>query len=166
MPKQPKTKAKSKAKLKKQQKTQPEVPSITTKKSYWVMLTVLMAVVVSVAGVMVNLEALQVVVLAVTVVLLIGLLGYVRVTPSSLPKFKRAVFLTFGASIIGFSIWAIFMLILNYTGVIAQLENTSGTTFYVIPSLIICIIGGAFIGELLGKISRIEKFIFRPRDAF
>ena len=130
------------------------------------MLTVLLAVVVSVAGVMVNLEALQVVVLALTVMLLTGFMGYVRVTPSSLTKFKRAVFIAFGASIIGFGIWAIIVLILNYTGVMAQLENTSGATFYVIPSLIICIIGGAFIGELLGRISRVEKFIFRPRDAF
>ncbi len=165
MPKQTKTKAKNKAKLKNQRKAEPEAPGITTKKSYWVMLTVLMAVVVSAAGFMVNLEALQIVVLAVTVMMLIGLIGYVRVTPSSLPKFKRAVFLTFGASIIGFGIWAIIMLILNYTGVIAQMENTTGVTFYVIPSLVIYIIGGAFIGEFLGRNSRVQKIFFKPKES-
>lgn len=165
MPKQSKTKAKTNAKQKNLRKVEPEAPGITTKKSYWVMLTVLMVVVVSAAGFMVNLEALQIVVLAVTVMMLIGLIGYVSVTPSSLPKFKRAVFLTLGASIIGFSIWAIIMLVLIYTGVIAQLDNTTGATFYVIPSLVICIIGGAFIGELLGRNSRVQQLFFKPKDA-
>ncbi len=166
MPKQSKTKAKTKAKQKIQSKPAPEVPGITTKKSYWVMLTLLMVVAVSAAGLMINLPIIDVAILSVTVGFMIGLLGYVRVTPSSLPKSKRVTFLFFGGSVIGFGIWAAIVLVLNFTGAMLQIANAfNGDQFFVIPSLIMLLTVGAFIGELLGRNSRVQKFFFKPEDA-
>jgi hypothetical protein len=166
MPNQSKTKAKTKAKQKTTAKPAPEVPGITTKKSYWVMLTLIVAVAVSIAGLIINLPVIDVAILTLTVVLMIGLLGYVRVTPSSLSKSKRATFLFFGGSVIGFGIWAAIVLVLNFTGVMLQIANAlNGDQFFVIPSFIIMLTVGAFIGELLGRNSRVQKFFFKPEDA-
>jgi hypothetical protein len=161
MPKHSKTKAKQKTTA----KPVPDVPGITTKKSYWVMLTLIVAVAVSIAGLMINLPLIDVVILTVTVVLMIGLMGYVRVTPSSLPKSKRATFLFFGGSVIGFGIWAAIVLALNFTGAMLQIANAlNSDQFFVIPSFIIMLTVGAFIGELLGRNSRVQKFFFKPKD--
>ena len=159
MPKQSKTKAKPKAKLNAKRNPRPEAPGITTKKSYWVILTVVMAVAVSVAGYMVQLVLEQIAFLIVNVALLIALIGYVRVTPSTLTKSKRATFLFVGASVIGFSIWAAIVLVLIYTGLIT---NIFADQFFVFPSLVMCLTGGAFIGELLGRNSRVQSFFFKP----
>jgi hypothetical protein len=162
MPKQSKTKAKQKTTV----NTAPEAPGITTKKSYWVMLTLLMVVAVSIAGLMINLPIIDVAVLSVTVLLMIGLMGYVRVTPSSLTKSKRATFLFFGGSVIGFGIWAAIVLVLNFTGAMLQIANAfNGDQFFVIPSLIMLLTVGAFIGELLGRNSKVQKLFFKPEDA-
>jgi hypothetical protein len=166
MPKQSKTKAKTKAKQKTIVNTAPEVPGITTKKSYWVMLTLLMVVAVSIAGLMINLPVTDLAILALTVVLMIGLMGYVRVTPSSLTKSKRATFLFFGGSVIGFGIWAAIVLVLNFTGAMLQIANAlNGDQFFVIPSFIIMLTVGAFIGELMGRNSKVQKFFFKPEEA-
>jgi uncharacterized membrane protein len=101
-------------------------------------------------------------VLMLSIILLIGLIGYVRLTPSNLSKSKRGTFLFIGVSIIGFSIWAIIMLILMNTGTIETIFD--GNAFYILPSLIICLTVGAFIGELMGKNSRIQQFFFKPKN--
>jgi hypothetical protein len=162
MPK-PKTKVQSKTKsqTKTKNKAQPETPSITTKKWYWIMLAGVMVTVFSIIGFMMELKIPEIAILMLTIALLIGLIGYVRITPSNLPVSKRATFLFVGASIIGFSIWAAIVLIATKKGLI---ESIFVDTFYIIPSLIICLIIGAFIGELLGKISRIQVFFFKPEN--
>ncbi len=160
MPKQSKTKAKTKANLKKREAT-PEAPGITTKKSYWVMVAMVMAIAFSLAGYMIGFSLGNIAVLMVTIVLLIGLMGYIRVTSSSLSKSKRATFLFVGASIIGFGIWAAIMLILMGTGL---LEVIFVDPFFIFPTLIICLTMGAFIGELLGRNSRVRAFFFKPED--
>jgi len=162
MPKSSKTKAKTKAQLKAKRKAQPEAPGITTKKSYWIMLTVVMVAVFSVVGYMIELSLSNIAVLMITIALLIGLMGYVRTTSSSLSKSKRATFLFVGASIIGFSIWAAIMLTLR---AVELTESVFADSFLLIPSFIICLTAGAFIGELLGKNKRAQVFFFKPEDA-
>ncbi|XHH10087.1 MAG: hypothetical protein ACFCUE_05495 [Candidatus Bathyarchaeia archaeon] len=161
MPKQSRNKAKTKAKLKINQKIQPEAPGFTTKKSYWVMLSVVMVSVFSVAGYIMGFTLSNIVVLMVTILVLIGLMGYIRVTPSSLSKSRRGTFLFVGASFIGFGIWAAIMLVLIGIGL---LEVVFVDPFLVFPSLVICLTVGAFIGELLGKNSRVRAFFFKPED--
>ncbi|MDR0318767.1 MAG: hypothetical protein LBI09_01880 [Nitrososphaerota archaeon] len=157
-----KTKSKAKTQLKAKQTAQSENSSITTKKSYWVMLSVVMVAVFSVAGYLLEFAMVDLVFLMFAIVLLIGLIGYVRVTPSNLSKSKRGTFLFVGASVIGFGIWAIIMLILTNTG---SIETVFGNNpFFLYPSLIICLIVGAFIGELMGKNSRIQHFLFKSKD--
>lgn len=159
------TKAKKKAQLAKvkKQKQEPEQPGITSKKSYWVVLTVVMAVVVAVLGLIVNLSMVNNALLMVAIVVVIGLMGYVRVSPSNLTKSKRATFLFVGASIIGFSIWAAIILILQGTGFLQQIADSTGDQFFIIPSLIICLAVGAFAGELIGRNVRVQEFLFKPK---
>jgi hypothetical protein len=163
MPKQSKTKAQSKAKsqTKTKQKPQPETPGLTTNKWYWIMLTIVMVAVFSVASYLVDFRLEQIVVLMFAIALLIGLIGYVRITPSNLPMSKRATFLFIGASVIGFGSWAIIIFVALTTGLI---ENLNVTSFYVLPSFIISMIIGAFIGEMLGKNSRIQLLFFKTAD--
>jgi len=162
MPKQSisKTKAKAKTQSKTKRKVQPETPGITTKKWYWVMLTIVMVAVFSVAGSIMGLTLPNIVVLMITIVFLCGLMGYVGTTPSVLPKSKRATFLFVGASIIGFGIWAVIMLISMGAGLIENIVDS----FFIIPSLILCLIAGSFIGELMGRNKRIQTFFFKPED--
>jgi hypothetical protein len=158
MPKQSKNKSKAKAKLKTKIEAQPETASFTMKKSYWIMLSLVTAVAVSIAGFMFDLSPLGIAVLLVPIVLSIGLVGYLRITPSSLVKTRRATFLFVGASFIGFGIWAAVILVLMYTGL---LESIFVDTFFIIPSLITFLFIGAFIGELLGRNKRVEGFFFK-----
>ena len=43
------------------------------------------------------------------------------------------------------------VLSLNAIGVLAQISNSIGDSFFVITSLTICLVLGAFIGDLIGK---------------
>ena len=160
MPKQTKINAKTKTKTQTKRKTQPETPGITTKKWYWIMLTGVMVTVFSIAGYIMKLDVSQIAFLMLTITLLIGLMGYIGTTSSNLSKSKRATFLFVGASVIGFSIWAAISLVLITTGLI---ENIFADSFFIIPSLIMCLTIGAFIGELMGKNSRIQTLFFKPQ---
>jgi hypothetical protein len=164
MPKQSKNSAqpKPKSQTKTKQKTQPEAPGITTKKWYWIMLAGVMVTVFSIIGYMMALTISEIAILMLTITFLIGLIGYVRTTPSTLSMSKRATFLFVGASIIGFSIWAAIALAATFAGLI---ENIFGGGFFIIPSLIICLIIGAFIGELLSQNSRVQTLFFKPENA-
>jgi hypothetical protein len=44
------------------------------------------------------------------------------------------------------------------------IENMFVENFFIIPSFIMCLTIGAFIGELLGKNSKIQAFFFKPKD--
>jgi 4-amino-4-deoxy-L-arabinose transferase-like glycosyltransferase len=157
-----KTKAKNKNSLKAKRAAQPKTPDITTKKSYWLMLTVFIVIIFSVAGYILKFAIVDLIVLMISIVLLIGLIGYVRISPSNLSASRRGTFLFVGASIIGFGIWAIIMLILMNTGTIDTLFGSN--VFYILPSLIICLTAGAFIGELMGKNGRVQQFFFKPTN--
>jgi len=155
------TKNKTKTQLKAKRATQPETPGITTKKSYWIMLTVFIGILFSVACYLMTFPVEIIVVLTFSMMFLISLIGYVRLTPSNLSKSKRGTFLFVGASVIGFGIWAIIITILIYT---TGLATAFVNQLFILTSLIICLTLGAFIGELMGKISRIQNFFFKPKN--
>jgi hypothetical protein len=155
MPKPYKNKQKQKAKLKRKE---PEVPGITTKKSYWIALTTLLAVVSAVFGVVMGIGLLQTAFLAVTIAVVICTVGFIRISPSALPMSKRATFLFVGTSIVGFGIWAA----LTLSGVVAQAANAFGEEFFVVTSLALCLTAGAFIGEVIGRNKRVQERLFPP----
>ena len=80
----------------------------------------------------------------------IGFAFYIGFKPSTNYN-KRATFIFAGASIVGFSIWAVMVLSLNVSGVLIQIAYSIGDSFFAVTSLIICLIAGAFIGDLIGK---------------
>src|SRR3972149_3809800 len=100
MPKPPKNRPKQKIN---KRKAEPEPASITTKKSYWLTLMLLLVVVTVVFAFMMNLNLPKTALLIAAIVVLIGFVGYIQVTPSSLSLSKRATLVFVGASIIGFS---------------------------------------------------------------
>lgn len=153
MPKSVKIRPKQKNKLRKKE---PQAASFTTKKSYWITLTVLLAVVTVVFGATMGISLIQNAILTLTTVVIIGFLGFVRTNQSTLSLSKRATFIFIGASVIGFAIWAAITL----SGIMVQLLNEVGQEFYVVTSLAICLTVGAFIGELLGKNNKVQEKLF------
>jgi len=160
MPKPSKTQSKHKVKPKR--KVEPEIPGITTKKAYWLVLGVLLAIVSAIFGLMNGLDELRMALLIAAVVVPIGCLGYVRVSPSSLSLLKRAMFLIAGASIIGFGIWAAIALALFRAGFNEQIAYVLGEQFFIVTSLVICLFVGAFIGELIGRNKAVQIRLFNP----
>ena len=158
MPKSSKSRPKQKAKSKR--KAEPETPSFVTKKSYWITLSAVLAVVSAVFGVVMGISLAQTAFLVLTVVVLIGFVGFIRVSPSTLPLSKRVALIFVGASIIGFSIWAVIVLNLNSTGIMAQIVDSLGEQFFAVTSLAICLSGGAFIGELIGRNKSVQERLF------
>jgi hypothetical protein len=151
MPKPSKTRPKQKAKSR---KAEPETPSFTAKKSYWVTLLAVFTVVSAVFGMALGLGLLQTTFLALMVATLIGFVGYVRVSPSTLGFSKRATFIFVGASVIGFGTWA--AAALAFMPQIVALNND----FFTISSLVICLTVGGFIGELLGRNRKVQERLF------
>ena len=154
------SKTKSKQKTPPKRKVEPETASITTKKSYWVVLAGVLAVASAILAVSMGLDAVRTAILVVTVLVPIGVYGYIRVTSSNLSLSKRLTFLFIGASVIGFSIWAAFVLIGGVYGLTAMLMDALGSQFFITTSLVICLSAGAFVGELIGKNQAVQQRIF------
>ena len=146
-----KTQPKKTKRKKPQPKTQSKPVSITTRKSYWITLTLFTVVFASFFGYFVNMSLERIVMMLVTVLLLIGFAFYIRFKPSTATVNKRALFIFVGASVIGFSIWAVMVLSLNATELQTQIASAIGDDFFAITSLIICLILGAFIGNWIGE---------------
>ena len=155
----PKTQHKKTKPKKTQPKTQPKPVSITTRKSYWITLTLITTVFASVFGYSVNMPLERIVMMLVTVLLLIGFAVYIRFKPSTTTVNMRATFIFVGASVIGFSIWAVMVLALNATMLHSQVASAIDDDFFATTSLIICLISGAFIGDWIGE-NRKRKSIF------
>jgi hypothetical protein len=162
MPKPSKTRPKPKSK--KQLKNEAEVPGITTRKSYWVVLAAVLAVVSAVFGLTMGLDALQVTVLVAAVVVPIGTIGYIKVSPSELALGKRATLLFMGVSVIGFGIWAAIVLVGGVFGVTAQMTNALGSQFFIVTSLAVCLAVGALAGELIGRSKAVQIRLFSALD--
>lgn len=150
MPKKAKTYPKNKTK-KTQRKAQLKPVSITTRKSYWVTLTFSIIVLVFALGYFESMSTENIAMMLATVLMLIGFVFYLRFTPSYSTVNKRATFIFVGASIIGFCIWAAAVLSLNATILHPQVAAAISDSFFATTSLIICLISGAFIGDLIDK---------------
>ena len=162
MPKPSKTKPKQKVKPKRN--AEPEETSFTTKKAYWITLSGVLAITAAVLSLLIGLDATRAVIFTITVLVPIGVYGYIRVTPSNLSLSKRLTFLFIGASVIGFGIWAAIVLIGGFYGLTASLVNAWGSQFFVTTSLVICFSVGIFVGELIGKIKSVQIRLFNSLE--
>jgi hypothetical protein len=158
MPKPSKTRPQPKLKTKR--KTQPEPAGITTKKTYWIVLALVIIGAVLALGFTLGIDLPRTAILIVTFVVVIGFIGYIRVSSSSMPITRRATFIFVGASIIGFSIWAAIALFLTVTGFMPQIVDSLGEQFFIVTSLVICLTVGAFIGELIGRNDKVQARLF------
>lgn len=149
MPKKYKTYPKTKPN-KIQPKTQQKPSSILRHKFYWIMLTFVTIVFIFASGYLMDISLAKEAMILGTILSLIIFAFYLGFKPS--PNYdKRATFIFVGASILGFSIWAATMLSLNTAGVILQMASSIGVNLFVATSLMICLVFGAFIGDVIGK---------------
>ena len=160
----PKTQPKKTKPKKNQPKAQPKPVSLLTRKSYWITLTLIMLVFTFVYGYLMEISVEKEALILGSIFSVIGFAFYLGFKP--FPSYnKRATFIFVGASIVGFSIWAVMVLSFNATGINSQIASSIGDDFFAITSLIICLILGAFIGDLIGKNRKaIELFANKFRN--
>ena len=157
MPKKQKTYPKFNSKNQRKNKTketraraQQKPVSIFKSKYYWISLAATILVFAFALGYIMQLSEEKELLMLGSVLSVIGLAFYVGYKPS-VNYDKRATFFFVGASIIGFGIWVLIVLSLNALGVLVQISSSIGDSFFVITSLIICLVFGAFIGDFIGK---------------
>ena len=164
MPKtQPKPHSKDKGKTRpneKKAKAQPPSPSIFRSKSYWIFLSILILVFVGAFGYLAQISVGKELLMLATIFALIGFAFHLGYKPAATDK-KRVLLILIGASIIGFSIWAVMVLAVNTAGLLLSITSSTGTDFFAVTSLIICLVLGAFIGDLIGK--NMENILFFAR---
>jgi hypothetical protein len=153
-------KAKPKQKPNPKRKPEPEEPGITAKKEYWVVLAAVLAVASAVFGFTQSLGAAEIAMLIAAVVVPIGVIGFVRISPSTLSISKRATFLFMGMSLIGFGIWAAIVLVGGRYGLITQVTAALGSNFFIVTTLSICLSLGALAGELIGRNREVQIRLF------
>jgi hypothetical protein len=158
-PKNQSKKTKTKTKF----KDQPKTVSLMKSKTYWIALTSIMVIFSVIYGFLMNISLEKEALILGTIMAVIGFAFSIGFKPSSYTK--KATFIFVGASIIGFSIWAAIVLSFNALGITSQVGSSIGIDFFVITSLVICLIIGAFIGDLTGKNrDKIILFIQRFRN--
>ena len=153
MPKTSKTQPKPHSKnqhKKTQLKAQPKSASLLKSKYYWIFVSLIVLVFTVAYGYLIQISLGKEVLILGSIFMVIGFAFYIGFKPYPSNK-KRAVLILIGASIIGFSIWAVMVLSLNATGLLIQILSSIGDSFFAITSLIICLVAGAFIGDLIGK---------------
>ena len=121
MPKTPKAQPKKHLKTKAKQKVQPKSVSITSRKSYWIALTLTMVAFGIFSGYTNKMAVGAIGLLIGSVLALIGFVFYLNFYPSTLKATQRALYLFVGACIIGFSIWAVIVLFLNATSLMPNI---------------------------------------------
>lgn len=149
MPKASKTKPKTQPKNKR--KNQPEPISITSRKEYWIVLTVSMVIFGAGYGYLMKVSLPAIGMMLASVVSVIGFAFYLKFKPSTLGGTNRTTWLFVGASVIGFGIWAAMALSLNAAGFWIAIASVIGEEFFAITSLIIFLILGAFIGDWISN---------------
>lgn len=164
MPKtQPKPRSEDKRKKRpneKKAKALPPSPSIFKSKNYWIFLSILILVLGVAFGYLAQISVGKELLMLATIFALIGFAFYLGYKPSQTDK-KRILLILIGVSIIGFSIWAVIVLVVNAAGLLLPITSSTGTDFFAITSLIICLVLGAFIGDLIGK--NMETILFFAR---
>ena len=160
MPKNRKTQPKKQ--LKKKQKDEPKPVSILSSKYYWIGLTAAMVVFGLALGVTMNINPAAIGMMLGAVVAVIAFAVYLKFQPSSLKTRYKATFIFAGASIFGFLIWAAITSIIRISDLGEQVVAPIGEGFFAITSLIICLVLGAFIGDLIGKSQRVQEHLQIP----
>jgi len=157
MPKTPKTypkprsKDQPKSKPKKgASKAQPTEVSIFKSKYYWIFLSIVLIVFTVAVGFTIHMSLAKELLILGSIFAVIGFGFYLAFKPAPTDK-KRIILILIGVSIIGFSIWALTVLFLSLTGALGEIETTVGITFFSVTTLLICLVIGAFIGDLIHK---------------
>lgn len=153
MPKPPKTKPKNYPKTQPKKikpKIQPKPVNITTSKFYWISLTTIIVIAVLGYGFLTGIAIQRIALILLTLLSVIALAWYIRVKPSTMPTKLRATYMFVGATVIGFSIWAVTVVVLGTTGLGIQVSNSLGDQLFIITSQVIFLVIGAFIGDWLG----------------
>ena len=159
MPQKYKTKAKRKTQL----KARPKPVNLMRSKSYWIMLTIITLVLTFAYGYLMKISVEKEALIFVSVLFLIGFAFYLGFKPYTNYN-KRATFIFVGASVIGFCIWVAVVFSFDATGINSQIASSIGGNLFAITSLMICLISGAFIGDLIGKNK--ERISFFINDKF
>ncbi|MGE5533192.1 MAG: hypothetical protein ACM3UN_02445 [Bacillota bacterium] len=131
-------------------KDQPKQVNLLKSKYYWITLTAIILAFSVVIGFLMQIPLGKELLILCCILSVLGLAFYVGFK-SSEGYNKRATFFFVGASIVGFSIWAVIFLSLNATGVTQQISSLVDIDLFAITSLIICLVLGAIIGDLIGK---------------
>ena len=151
MPKSyPKTPPKKTQPKKNKPKAQMKTPSLFKNKYYWITLALIILVFTVAYGYSAKISVEKELLILGSVFSLIGLAFYIGFKPSENYS-KRIIFFLAGASIIGFIIWAVMVLLFNAVGFTSKISSSVGEEFFAITSLIICLVLGSFIGDLIGK---------------
>lgn len=170
MPKsQQKTKPKNVKKKDSRDKVESKPTGITSRKSYWVGLSIFMTAFGAFYGYYLKVSPPAIIMLLASVLSVIGFGFYMNFSTSSVSLGRRAMFVIGGTSLIGFGVWAATVLSLGAGGLITLIDNRIGNSFFAITSLIICLAAGAIIGDQLGKkeetiqasMHRLKSKIFR-----
>ena len=146
--KNPKGQSRSRGKAK--VKVQSEPFRLLKSKYYWVSLIAVVLVAVVALGVSMQVPLGNELLMLATVASVLGFAFYVGFL-SKQGYSKRATFFFVGASIIGFCIWFAMVLSFNAVGIISQVAGSMGEEFFSATTLTICLVLGAFIGDLIGK---------------
>ncbi len=149
MPKKPKPQPKKPLKTK--QKIESKPVTITSRKSYWIVITVFMVVFGIFYGYSTKVAVTAIAIMIASVLSVIAFAYYLRFEPSTVKTKTRAIYLFVGASIIGFLIWFAVILLIKAVGFEPQIANSIGDEFFLITSFVIFLAFGAFIGDLIGK---------------
>ena len=140
-----------KGKLKKNQpKAQPKQVSILKSKFYWITLTLIILVFTLAYGVLTQIPLEKEVLMLACILSVLGFAFYIGFKTVAGYN-KRATFIFVGASIFGFSIWVVMVLSFNAIGIIYRIASSLGEDFFAATTLTICLVLGAFIGDLIGK---------------
>jgi hypothetical protein len=146
----PKTPQKKNKIKNKRVKDQPKPFSIFKSKYYWVAVTAVIFVFAVAMGFVTRISLGSEVLILGSILSVIAFAFYLGFkSPEGYDK--RATFIFVGASIVGFSIWAVMVLSFNAAGITPKISDAVGNSLFAITSLMICLVFGAFIGDLLGK---------------
>jgi len=139
-----------KSKQKKRLKDQPKPFNLLKSKYYWVTLTTAILVFAVAVGLSMQISLGEELLILGSILSILGLAFYIGFKSSESYN-KRATFFFVGASIVGFSIWAVMVLSFMATGVMSLISSTVGIDLFAVTSFIICLVLGALAGDLIGK---------------
>jgi len=159
----PKTRPKKTKPKKTKFKDQPKPVSLLKSKTYWIALTLIMVVFTIAYGFLMNISLEKEALILGTILAVIALAFSLGFKPSSYNKKATSIFV--GASVIGFSIWAAIVLSFNSLGFNSQIASSIGLDFFALTSLTMCLVLGAFLGDLIGKNrEKIIQFTYKFRN--